>query len=151
MIYFMGKMQSTPMYLSQKGGRKMSEEVKEKDIILTTFNLGQSLMEYYIKKIIELKTPEIKKFVIRDNPHVDPEFVAASVVARLDTYSEEMAYKFNSAALLIIDTMLAGRIDEIRDFEVRFTDLLERTILRRYDLTKMINEIKDQIVDNYNK
>lgn len=108
--------------------------------------VGQQLMEFYVRTIIESKLPDIRKVVIQENPHMDSDFIIESVNQEVEKLIPEICHKFNMVALLILDFIIRGDISEIRNFETKFEDLLDRTLLRHIAWDDFVNSIKEKLL-----
>lgn len=118
-------------------------------------DVGEQLMEYYIRTVIEAKLPEIRKAVVRANPQVDSDYIATLVNQEIEKHIPELKYKFNQVAMFLLDFVVRGQFSMLRDFESRFEDLIERTLLRQSDFSQFmasfrqkISDILDRVADN---
>lgn len=111
-----------------------------------SIQVGEAMMGYYIRQMLALKLPEVKRAVRANNPHIDPELISVKIESAVGGYVEEMAEKFNAVATMIVDRVIAGRMEEVRGFEERLADLIERTLLRSNAFDKLISELTNKIV-----
>lgn len=109
--------------------------------------LGEDILDFYVSKVLEHRLPVVRRMIIANNPHVDPELVAATVNNEVNKYLPEFKYKANAVMLLVIDYLIAGRVDELRKFEVLFGDLLERTLLKQSDLERLLLTLRKKVLE----
>ena len=139
----------------------MTEKKKEQEQSVSAAEIGDGILQYYLQKVIEAKLPEVQRVAIKHNPHIDADYINSVIKTEAEKHIEELAYKMNTTALLIVDYLLAGQIEVLRDFESKFADLLERTLARGQSLAQMLSEVqkglleifqqyKDQIPDDEN-
>lgn len=103
-------------------------------------------MTFYINTVMEAKLPGIRRAVAAGNPTVDPEYVGKLVEAEIKKHVPEMAYKFNLVAIILIDYVMSGQISRIRDFEAKFEDLLDRTLLKGMDVNQLLSHFIGQLI-----
>ena len=108
-------------------GDKSNAHKKEAEKIEATM---QGIMEFYLSKYFDFYKPKLKKSLRKFNVYSDPELLETYLDQGIDNLKGELSDKFNSIALLILDRVITGRIEELRSFEERFIDLLERTLLK---------------------
>jgi hypothetical protein len=53
----------------------------------------------------------------------------ARLQSHIDSLKEEATDKFHTAAVVVLDNIMAGREHRVRKFEVLFVDLLKRTLV----------------------
>ena len=118
---------------------------------LSVVEFGEATMSYYLTKVIEQKLPEIVRITIANNPQVDPEYISETMKGEVQNHIPELATKMNSVNLLLVDLLVTGREDKLRKFEVLFTDLLERTLLKDSDLRKWLSQFKEELFEHFEK
>jgi hypothetical protein len=114
-------------------------------------DVGEQLMEYYIRTVIEAKLPEIRKAVVQANPQVDSDYVATLVNQEIEKHIPEIKYKFNQVAMFLLDFVVRGQFGMLRDFESKFEDLIERTLLRHSDFSQFMAALRQKISDSLDK
>lgn len=110
-------------------------------------DVGERLMEYYIRTIIEAKLPEIRKAVISANPQVDSDYVSTLVNQEIEKHIPEITYKLNQVSMFLLDYVVRGQFSLLRDFESKFEDLMERTLLRHTDFDQVMASFRQKISD----
>lgn len=121
----------------------MSEEEKAP----STSAVAAEVMRYYVRKVVDLKLPEIRKMVMAANPQIDPEYAGEWVTKEIKQYENELVFKMNMSCMLVLDYLVSGRIDQLRKFETLFVDLLERTLLKDHDARDMLESVKKELVE----
>lgn len=101
-------------------------------------DVGEEIMRIYVTKLLGIRLPQVCKEMQKHNVEMDPEYMDQRVKNMAMEYVEEAALKFNSIAMLLIDMIAVGRIGELRDFESKFVDLMERTLLKGKGLSPTI-------------
>lgn len=109
--------------------------------------VGEQLMEYYIRTMVEAKLPEIRKAVVQANPQVDSDYIGTLVNKEIDKHIPELKYKFNQVAMILLDFVVRGHFDMLRDFESKFEDLMERTLLRHTEFNQVMASFRQKIND----
>lgn len=110
-------------------------------------DVGEEIMRFYVTRILEGSLPPIYKEVLKHTPNADPEYVMQRIRSEVMGFSDEAATKFNSIAILLLNCIATNRISELRDFEAKFIDLLERTLLRnRNNKAPIVVNIPDNIL-----
>ena len=113
--------------------------------------VGEQLMEFYINTIIEAKLPEIRKQVVAANPQADPDYIGTLVTQAVYKNVPEMVYKFNQILMMLIDYAACGQEPLLRDFEAKFEDLMERTLLRHTEFNTHLAAFRQMITDLVNR
>ena len=106
---------------------------------------GEGILEFYLNKMMESKIDEIKRRAISSLPQHDPEFLIAKINEEMREYKQEVASKAHWTMMLVMDHLLMGDLDQLRKFEVMFTDLLERTLLKRHDLVRALDYVAKKL------
>ena len=118
---------------------------------VSVVDVGEQLMEFYIRTIVEAKLPAIRKAAIAANPQVDADYVSSLINNKVEQLIPEVRYKFNQVAILLIDFLVRGQEGMVRDFGTKFEDLMERTLLRNTDWNSFLSSFRQQITDIINK
>lgn len=107
--------------------------------------VGKQLMEYYIRTIIEARLPEIRKMAVSENPHVDSDYIVTLINQEIEKHVPEITEKFNQMAMFLLEFVVRGQFNTLRDFESKFEDLVERTLLRHYDYSRYLASFRQKI------
>lgn len=91
------------------------------------------VMEYYVNKYFDFYKPKLRESLRKLNVYADQELLESYMEQAINNLKDEIAEKFNAIALLVLDNIISGRIAQVRMFEERFVDLLERTLLKDQD------------------
>lgn len=100
---------------------------EEKDMLTKL----RGVMDFYVSTYLDYFSSKMKEEVVKYNVDIEDGLMSRMVDDKIEELKEEAAQKFNDICLLILGTIVSGKIKEVKDFEVLFLDLLRRTILRK--------------------
>ena len=103
--------------------QKKTEEEKELERKL------KGVMEFYVSTYFEHYSYRIKEEVAKHNAYVETDIMEARIDSHVQTIVVEAAAKFHDVGMLILDSVMSGREDKVRDFEILFVDLMKRTLV----------------------
>jgi len=109
---------------------------------------SRQLMKFYFDEMFSEKLPELKRRLAAAYPMQDPEYLFSQLEVVMDKVKDSMAEKVHHTCLLMIDFAVAGRIPELKDFEIRFIDLLERTLLKGVSLQKLAEQALAALIES---
>jgi len=95
--------------------------------------------------------PEIVRSIQKSHPNVDPDYIQASISQEINKYIDELAFKANSTLMLILEYVISGRIKALRQFEERFADLLERTLMQRHGMAAILQALSQVLAEQISK
>lgn len=127
------------------------KEGQENSVEPNLVDIGEGIMQFYVAKIVEGRLPAVQKEMMKRNLNADPEYIMQSIKHGAMGFADEAANKFNAIGMLLLDLIIAGRISEVRDFETRFIDLLERTIWKDSGKTPVVINIPDSFLKSLEK
>jgi hypothetical protein len=95
----------------------------------------KEIMRFYVTNYMDPQREKLKGELRKLNVLTDPEFFDMQIDNYIDNLEKELVDKFHAAATLIIDSIVAGRENKVREFELLFIDLAKRTL---------VNDIKQE-------
>jgi hypothetical protein len=93
-------------------------------------NKLKGVMDFYVSTYFEHYSQQIKDEVAKHNMHVETDMMDRHIDDRIQEVSTELTTKFHDVCMLILDTVMSGREDLVREFEVLFLDLVKRTLVK---------------------
>lgn len=91
----------------------------------------KAVMEFYIRSFFDANKKEYLEHARRMNVFgLDPDIVESHANQYLEDMIEETSEKFHTVAYIVLQALVKFKESEIRSFEMRFLDLMERTILK---------------------
>lgn len=93
-------------------------------------NKLKGVMNFYVSTYFEHYTPQIKEEIAKRNVHVESDMMDARIDSKINEVVEEASGKFHDICMLVLDTIMSGREDLVREFEVLFLDLIKRTLVK---------------------
>jgi len=107
-----------------------SDELREME------NKLRGVMDFYVSTYFEYYSTQIKNEIAKQNAFVERDIMDARIDDHIKEVIEEATGKFHDVCMLILDSLMSGRVEEIRRFEVLFLDLMKRTLLKDMEDSK---------------
>jgi hypothetical protein len=89
----------------------------------------KGVMEFYVSTYFEHYMEKLKKEMAKNNYFVETDIIETRLEDFVNMLKDEASEKFHTAAILVLDSIMAGRERRVREFEVLFVDLLKRTLV----------------------
>jgi len=115
--------------------QKKTEAVRELERKL------KGVMEFYVSTYFEHYSQQIKDEVSKHNVLVETDIMEARIDSHVQTLVAEAASKFHDVGMLILDSIVSGREDKVREFELLFIDLVKRTLVNAMQEHKGVTPI----------
>lgn len=90
----------------------------------------KGVMEFYLTTYFEYYAPRLKDEIQKQNFFIESDMMDQHVDAYVKQLTVETSTKFHDIAMLVLDSLIGGREESVRQFEVLFLDLLKRTLLK---------------------
>jgi hypothetical protein len=94
-------------------------------------NKLKGVMNFYVSTYFEHYSKWIKKEVAKNNPYVETDIMEARIDDRIQEVVDEASDKFHHVCMVILDSLMSGREEQVREFEVLFLDLIKRTLVEQ--------------------
>jgi hypothetical protein len=101
----------------------------------------RGVMEFYVSTYFEHYSQQIKDEVAKHNVFVETDIMEARIDSYVKTLVEESSTKFHDVCQLILDFVISGREEKVREFEVLFVDLIKRTLVKDVQENKRVAPI----------
>lgn len=97
-------------------------------------NIEQQLkgvMEFYVRTYFQVNKEKFLEHARKMNVYgIDPDMVETKAEQYLEYIIEEASSKFHDIAYIVLNALVRLKEGEVRSFELRFLDLMERTLLK---------------------
>ena len=89
----------------------------------------EGIMEYYVRQFFAANEDKVKEEMHKLNYFLDPDMLEQRIDGYVEDLTKEVSEKFHAIAFLVLTSVVRLEEAKIRNFEVLFIDLVNRTLL----------------------
>jgi hypothetical protein len=98
----------------------------------------KGVMAFYVQNYFDYYSPKLKEIAYKHNVELENDIMESQIDSYIESMIGEASEKFHSACVLVLDSIIAGRDQKVREFEILYIDLVKRTLIEdmKYDKRK---------------
>lgn len=103
----------------------MAKTVEEKQLEIKL----KGVMDFYVTTYFEYYSQKIKDEVAKQNAWIETDIMESRIDDAIKDLGNEAATKFHDVCMVVLDSIVSGRENKVREFELLFVDLIKRTLI----------------------